>query len=99
MVAAGLGSGALNPLAITLLQSKSPAEMRARILGAVSAVVMAASPLGALLGGATVSAFGDIAVIVVIGSASLLVTVWLGLQPALKELDDSSPLSPTPEAA
>jgi MFS family permease len=88
MVVAGFGSGGLNPLAITLLQTKSPAEMRARILGAVMAIVMVAAPLGALLGGTAVSAFGATTVIVGMSIASLAVTLWLGTQSALAELDD-----------
>jgi MFS family permease len=90
MALVGIGSGGFNPLAITLLQNRTPAEMRARIFGAVTAIVLVASPLGALLGGAVVSEFGDIAVIVFIGTASMLVMVWLGLQPVLRELDEAA---------
>jgi MFS family permease len=97
MFVVGIGSGTLNPLAITLLQERSPAEMRARILGAVTAIAMAASPLGALIGGTLVSALSATAVIVGISVASLAVTVWLGAQSALAELDDPTTLSPAQE--
>ena len=101
MFVVGLGSGGLNPLAITLLQAKSPAEMRARILGATTAIVLVASPLGALLGGSAVDAFGATTVIVGMSIASLVVTLWLGAQSALAELDTSTlpeRSSPTPSA-
>jgi MFS family permease len=99
MFAEGIGNGGLNPLAITLLQTRTPPEMRARILGATSAIALMAAPLGALLGGSAVAAFGVSAVIVIIVALSLLITLWFALQPALRELDESTPPEPSPEAA
>jgi MFS family permease len=87
MFVVGLGSGGLNPLAITLLQEKSPADMRARILGAVTAIALVASPIGVLMGGSLVGAFGATSVIAAISILSIAVTVWLAFQPALAELD------------
>ncbi len=68
--------------------------MLARVFGSIHRCGLIAAPLGALLGGVAVAGFGVIKVIVLIGVLIFAVGVWLGLQPALNELDEPSLKSP-----
>jgi MFS family permease len=91
MALEGLATGGINPLAITAIQERTPAEMLVRVFGSVIAAALIAAPLGALLGGVAVDAFGVTKVIILIGALIFAVGVWLGLQPALAELDEPAP--------
>ncbi|MEO8262301.1 MAG: MFS transporter [Pseudolysinimonas sp.] len=54
----GLAAGPINPLIDTALFGLIPIPLRARVLGAISTGVAAAMPLGSLLAGIGVDAFG-----------------------------------------
>ncbi|MCK8608067.1 MFS transporter [Agromyces sp. C10] len=58
LAASGLAAGAINPMIATALYSVVPDGMRARVFGALTAGVAASMPVGALLAGVTVEAFG-----------------------------------------
>jgi len=58
LVASGLAAGALNPMIATAMYGSVPDGMRARVFGAMTAGVAASMPLGALVGGLAVDAFG-----------------------------------------
>jgi MFS family permease len=92
MALVGLATGGINPLAITAIQERTPAEMLARVFGSIITAVMIAAPLGALLGGVAVDALGVTKVIVLIGALIFVAGVWLGAQPVLKELDEEKVL-------
>jgi MFS family permease len=98
MALVGLATGGINPLAITAIQERTPAEMLARVFGGVIAAALIAAPLGALLGGVGVEAFGVTKVIILIGALIFAVGVWLGLQPALTELDEPTVVRTSEEA-
>jgi MFS family permease len=98
MALVGLATGGINPLAITAIQERTPAEMLARVFGSVIAAALIAAPLGALLGGVSVEAFGVTKVIILIGALIFAVGVWLGLQPALAELDEPTVVRASEEA-
>ena len=55
---AGIGIGMVNPIFGVCLYERIPEHMRARVFGSMSAAVMSAAPLGALLGGYFVAWFG-----------------------------------------
>lgn len=97
MALVGLATGGINPLAITAIQERTPAEMLARVFGSVIAAALIAAPLGALLGGVAVDAFGVTKVIVLIGALIFAAGVWLGFQPALAELDEPKLNQPSEE--
>ena len=85
-VFSGLLAGSINPLLDTVLYEKLPRAMRARVLGALTTGVTAGMPLGALLGGVTVEAFGLVPVLFVVAAAYAVVTLapllgrsWRGL--------------------
>jgi len=54
----GLAAGPLNPLIDSALYRLIPAEIRARVLGAITAGVTAAMPLGSLVAGLGVDGLG-----------------------------------------
>lgn len=55
---AGLGAGAINPILGAVAYERIPPELLARVFGAVGAVAWAGIPLGGLIAGALVPAFG-----------------------------------------
>ena len=61
--------------------------MQARVFGVVTAAVLAAMPVGALLGGSLVDAIGLRPALLVGGAAYLLVTVGPFVFPAWRQLD------------
>ncbi|GAA4062392.1 MFS transporter [Agromyces indicus] len=79
LAASGLAAGAINPMIATALYSVVPDGMRARVFGALTAGVAASMPVGALLAGVSVEAFGPG---VVLAGAAVLYAV-LGASPLL----------------
>lgn len=77
VAAAGIGlcAGMLNPILIIAEYERIPAHMRARVLGAVQAGVVAASPLGPILGGVLIGAAGLTATLLLLAGAYLTVTL------------------------
>ncbi|MFE6256823.1 MFS transporter [Agromyces sp. NPDC057865] len=89
LVASGLAAGALNPMIATAMYGEVPDGMRARVFGATTAGVAASMPLGALLGGLSVDAFGITATVagagllyVVLGASPLFLRSFSGLTAA-----------------
>jgi MFS family permease len=58
MAVAGLAAGPINPILSAVQYERIPVELRGRVLGAVTAGVFAAMPLGGLLGGWLVDGIG-----------------------------------------
>ncbi|KQO95460.1 hypothetical protein ASF30_20720 [Leifsonia sp. Leaf264] len=58
MIVSGFAAGAINPMISTVMYGTIPEAMRARVFGATSAGVAATMPLGALVAGLAVEAFG-----------------------------------------
>lgn len=89
LVASGLAAGALNPMIATAMYGEVPDGMRARVFGATTAGVAASMPLGALLGGLSVDAFGITATVagaallyLVFGASPLFLRSFSGLSTA-----------------
>jgi len=70
----GLAAGPLNPLIDSALYRLIPPDIRARVLGAITAGVTAAMPLGSLVAGLTVDGFG-LTVSLVAAAALYLITI------------------------
>ncbi|MEV8254472.1 MFS transporter [Rhodoglobus sp. NPDC076762] len=64
MLCAGLAAGSLNPLLSAALYSLVPRAIRARVLGALTTGVTVGMPVGSLLAGVTVEAWGLLPVLV-----------------------------------
>ncbi len=85
--AAGLAAGPLNPIIMTVTQSRVPAEMRGRVFGMITAMALIAAPLGMLVVGYAVEYVGVSATLATIAFFYLLVTGVQALNPALKAMD------------
>lgn len=73
----GLAAGPINPLLVTVLQERTPPEMRGRVFGAVVAIAWTAMPLGMALSGIAVERVGSRATLQIIGIA-FVVLVAIG---------------------
>ena len=82
----GLLIGPINPLLDTVMQERLPANMRARVFGAVSAGVLAGIPLGTFAGGYVAAWIGLRMTILLIGGIYLFTTLSLLVNPALKKM-------------
>jgi MFS family permease len=84
----GLGIGPINPIVLTAMYERVPVALRGRLLGALNATAMLASPAGVLLAGGLVELVGVQSVIVAIAIWLTLLTVPLLLARSLHALDD-----------
>jgi predicted MFS family arabinose efflux permease len=84
----GLAAGPLNPLLNTVQFPLVPTALRGRVFGATRAGAWASIPLGVLLGGLAVEAFGVSATFLAIGLAYLAVTLYGFVNPAFREMDE-----------
>jgi MFS family permease len=83
----GLAVGPLNPLLGTLSYEIVPAELRGRVIGALTSGAWAAIPAGILLGGILVDTVGVAATFAGIGVCYLAVTVFGFFNPAFRDMD------------
>ena len=86
----GLGLGPINPIVLTAMYGRVPVALRGRVLGALSATAMFASPAGVLLAGGLVELVGVQTVIVAIAIGLTLLTIPLLISPALHYLDSAT---------
>lgn len=84
----GVVSGPLNPMISTLLQERTPADLRARVIGTVVSLALIATPLGMLLAGVLLDQIGVQATLVAITVCSLMLSVWILWEPALRAMDE-----------
>lgn len=87
----GYAAGSLNPMIMTVLQERVPAEYRARVFGAIVGITLTAAPLGVLLAGfglATVS-LRTVLLLIAAGmfGAAAIEVAW----PAFRTLEESRP--------
>ena len=95
----GFAIGPVNPIFGTLQYARVPRAMRARVFGVVSAGVMAAAPLGALLGGLSVAALGLRATLMLFGTVYLAATLSPLVTPAWREIKDAPRLRAAAESS
>lgn len=92
---AGVAAGPINPILSTVLYERVPPEMRARVLGLVTAIAWMAMPLAVLISGLLIQYVGLRPFIVAVAGLYLAVALGMGLVPALRGLergaDDASP--------
>jgi MFS family permease len=88
-VIAGLGIAVVNPIIGTVMQERLPAEMRARVFGAMGAGMLAGIPLGTFLSGYVVAWIGLQTTLLIMGILYLVTTLSLLINPALKVMDAS----------
>lgn len=83
----GVVTSPLNPVLATVGYERIPAELRGRVLGAVTSGAWAAIPLGALLGGVAVEAIGIQGTLVGIGLCYVAITAYGLVNRAFTEMD------------
>jgi MFS family permease len=83
----GLAVSPVNPIMSTVIYERIPVEMRARVLGAVTAGVLVAIPLGVLVSGYLLDWIGLQATLLLLGVGYLGATLSLAINPAIRELD------------
>lgn len=87
MVALGLAAAPINPLLMTATYQRVPTELRARVLGVITAGVFAGIPIGGLLGGYLITAIGLQPTLLLVGACYVLTTLSLLVNPASREMD------------
>ncbi len=75
MLLSGLAAGMINPILYVVMLERLPVEHRAKVLGLVGGGVLAAAPVGALLAGVAIEAFGLAASLLLVGLLYLLATL------------------------
>lgn len=83
----GLAAGPLNPIALTLIQERTPEGMLGRVMGLVMATATLAMPLGMVTSGLLLEAIGLARTLALIAGATILVSLSLLVNPALREMD------------
>ena len=83
----GVGCGPLNPILTRVEMARAPAEMRGRVVGAITAIAWGAMPLGALIGGFVVEAIGIRTALIAVGALYVAVTLTLSVNPGVRDLD------------
>lgn len=86
----GLASGPLNPIIMTVMQERVPAEMRGRVFGTMTAGAYLAVPLGMLLAGYMVEWKGVRTTLLIQAGIYLVITLSLLVNPGLREMDKNS---------
>lgn len=89
MLGVAIGPGA--PIFMTVLQERTPVEMRGRVFGLVSASVWIVLPLGMLLSGVLLERFGLTVTLLLQASAFFMLALSVALLPALREIETPSP--------
>ncbi len=83
---AGLSLGPFNILASVVLQERVPEEMLGRVFGALG-LTQLASPLGVLLAGISIDAFGLEALMAIIASGITLMTLAIFIHPDFRAVE------------
>lgn len=87
MVSAGLGAGLINPVIGVVELRRLPLELRAKVLGLIAGGVLAVAPLGAVLAGVAVAAFGLTPTLLLTGALYLFATLCPLVFPAWRQMD------------
>lgn len=84
----GLFFGAVNPISNLVMQVRTPAPMRGRVVGAMGSAAYAAGPVGYLATGPLIDRFGDGPVFLGLAVLLLALSVGAWFLPSLHGLDD-----------
>ncbi|WP_059017343.1 MFS transporter [Mycobacterium sp. M26] len=84
----GLVYGPIGPIYNSVMQTRTPENMRGRVVGVMTSMAYAAGPVGFMLAGPLVDAFGLKVTFLALAVPILIVGLACPWVPALKELDD-----------
>jgi MFS family permease len=99
LIIAGIAAGPLNPIIGTIQFERIPAELRGRVLGAITAGAFLAMPFGILVAGFALERIGVQWVLIALGACYLVTTLSLLVNPAIREMDLVAQTSPTAETS
>ena len=83
----GLVYGPIGPIYNSVMQTRTPAHLRGRVVGVMTSMAYAAGPVGFMLAGPLVDAFGLKAAFLALAAPILAIGLVCPLIPALRELD------------
>ncbi|MEU6134961.1 MFS transporter [Nocardioides sp. NPDC047086] len=83
----GTSSGFINPILGAIQFERIPAHVLGRVMSLISAFAWGLMPLGGLLGGGLVSAFGLTTALVACGIAYFMVTMFPAIDPTWKQIE------------
>jgi MFS family permease len=91
MALAGVGSGPLNPLMVTIRHERSPVHLRGRVFSTFSAAAQLAGPMGMMIVGVLIDAIGLSTILA--GLAALTVVLWIAqlFVPQFRQMDAPDP--------
>ncbi|MFN8169468.1 MAG: MFS transporter [Candidatus Nanopelagicales bacterium] len=84
----GVFYGAVNPISNIAMQNRTPEALRGRVIGVMGSAAYAAGPLGYLIAGPLIEAFGVQRTFLVLAVLLLAVTTLSAFLPSLRGLDD-----------
>jgi H+ antiporter protein len=87
----GLVYGPIGPIYNSVMQTRTPEYLRGRVVGVMTSMAYAAGPVGFMLAGPLVDAFGLKVTFLVLSVPVLIIGLLCPLLPALRELDDEPP--------
>ncbi len=87
--AVGLVYGPIGPIYNSMIQTRTPAYLRGRVVGVMTSMTYAAGPVGFMLAGPLVDAFGLRVTFLVLAIPILLIGMICPWIPALRELDQA----------
>jgi MFS family permease len=88
IISSGFGSGFLNPILGAVIYERIPNRLVGRVTSLTTSMCFALMPLGGLLGGGLVSAFGLTVAMLASGAAYFCLTMLPALDPRWREMDD-----------
>ncbi len=94
---AGLIAAPINPIIMTVIQERIPGTMLGRVMGAIAAASLLAAPAGVLVAGVLADVAGPRPAFVAAGIVLAAATVWTGLDPHVRSVDQPSPDEDQPE--
>ena len=93
-VLTGLVYGPIGPIYNAVVQSRTPDQLRGRVVGIMASMAYAAGPVGFMVAGPLVDTFGLKVTFLALAVPVLIIGLICPLLPALHELDDE-PAAPT----
>jgi MFS family permease len=83
----GLVYGPIGPIYNSVMQTRTPEHMRGRVVGVMTSMAYAAGPVGFMLAGPLVDAFGLTPAFLALALPLLVIALLCPWIPALRELD------------
>jgi MFS family permease len=86
IVLAGVATGPINPVCALIIQSRTPERLRGRVIGSYTALAAVAGPIGLLLFGPLVDAYGPALGFALIGGGCVLAALVAAASRGLRGL-------------